>query len=286
VKIAIGLPTAVPGTSGPLLLDWARRAERAGFSSLAVPDRIAYCNHDPIPVLAAAAAVTDRIGLLSAVLLGPVRGNGALLAKQLAGIDSLSGGRLTVGIAAGARADDFALTGSDFDGRGRQHDRLLAEMLNVWQCQPQGHGPITASPVAAGGPPLLIGGRGRASIRRVIQFGAGWICGSGGPEQFAAGAAEVKAAWSAAGRGEQPRLAAVGYFALGPDAEGLARNFLADYYGFRDDGGVSVIKATPTQPAEVARLTATLAQLGCDELVLYPCSADPAQLGHLSAAVL
>lgn len=166
MKVAIGLPTAIAGTSAACLLDWAQRAEEAGFSSLAVLDRIAYRNHDPVPVLAAAAAVTRGIGLLSAVLLGPVRGNGAILAKQLADIDDLSGGRLTIGIAAGARADDFALTGTDFEKRGRQHDLLLDQLASTWR----------------GGPPLLIGGSGPASIRRVTRSGAGWICGSGGPD--------------------------------------------------------------------------------------------------------
>jgi alkanesulfonate monooxygenase SsuD/methylene tetrahydromethanopterin reductase-like flavin-dependent oxidoreductase (luciferase family) len=286
VKIAIGLPTAVPGTSAARLLDWARRAERAGFSSLAVLDRIAYRNHDPIPVLAAAAAVTGRIGLLTGILLGPVRGNGVLLAKQLATIDSLAGGRLTVGIAPGARADDYAVTGADFDGRGRQHDLLLAELASAWPGAAQASSPLMPPTGAVGGPPLLIGGRGRASTRRVIEFGHGWICGSGGPEQFAEGAAEVRRGWSAAGRGGRPRLAAVGYFALGPEADRLAQGFLRDYYGFRADGGEAVIKATPTRPEEVARLAAGLTDLGCDELVLYPCSADPAQLDRLAEAVL
>lgn len=269
MKVAIGLPTAIAGTSAACLLDWAQRAEETGFSSLAVLDRIAYRNHDPVPVLAAAAAVTRRIGLLSAVLLGPVRGNGAVLAKQLADIDDLSGGRLTIGIAAGARADDFALTGTDFERRGRQHDLLLDHLVSTWR----------------GGPPLLIGGSGPASIRRVTRAGAGWICGSGGPDQFAAGAAQVRAAWSAAGRAGQPRLAAVSYFALGPDADGLARDFLGDYYGFRGDAGESVVTATPTGSAEVAELAATMAALGCDELVLYPCSNDATQMNLLAEVI-
>ncbi|HSZ42317.1 MAG TPA: LLM class flavin-dependent oxidoreductase [Trebonia sp.] len=312
MKIAIGLPTAGRDTSAACLLDWAGRAEEAGFSSLAVLDRIAYRNHDAIPVLAAVAAVTRRIGLLSAVLLGPVRGNGTVLAKQLAGIDDLSGGRLTVGIAAGARPDDFDLTGTDFGNRGREHDQLLTRLTSAWRGGPAPVGdllppashtangpatpvpvtpvpvtpvPVTPVSVTAGGPPLLIGGSGPARIRRVIKFGAGWICGSGGPEQFAAGAARVRAAWSAAGRIGQPRLAAVSYFALGPDAARLARDFLGDYYGFRDDAGESVITATPTGPAEVTELAAAMAELGCDELVLYPCSADTTQLDLLTGAV-
>ncbi|HEY1705249.1 MAG TPA: LLM class flavin-dependent oxidoreductase [Trebonia sp.] len=265
MKVAIGLPTAIAGTSAACLLDWAQRAEEAGFSSLAVLDRIAYRNHDPVPVLAAAAAVTRGIGLLSAVLLGPVRGNGAILAKQLADIDDLSGGRLTIGIAAGARADDFALTGTDFEKRGRQHDLLLDQL--AWRAA------VADRRKRPGQHPQGNQVRGRLDLRQR------WT------GQFAAGAAQVRAAWSAGGRAGRPRLAAVSYFALGPDAAGLARDFLGDYYGFRGDADESVIAATPTGPAEMAELAATMAALGCDELVLYPCSNDTTQMNLLAEVI-
>jgi hypothetical protein len=69
MDIAIGLPSTVPDTDGNTLVEWARTAEGAGFSSLGVLDRLMYPGYDPIVSLAAAAAVTERIGLLTAVLL-------------------------------------------------------------------------------------------------------------------------------------------------------------------------------------------------------------------------
>src|SRR4051812_11893192 len=106
MDIGIGLPATIPGTPGHLVLEWARAAERAGFSSLGTIDRIVYPSLETVPTMAAAAAVTERIGLTTAVLIAPYRGNGALLAKQLSTIDSLAGGRLRVGIAVGPRDDD------------------------------------------------------------------------------------------------------------------------------------------------------------------------------------
>ena len=82
MDVAIGLPNAVPGTTGKQLTDWARRAEELGFSSLGTIDRIAYPNLEPLASLAAAAAVTDRIELATTVLLGPLRPNAVALAKQ------------------------------------------------------------------------------------------------------------------------------------------------------------------------------------------------------------
>ena len=81
--------------------------------------------------LAAAAAVTERIRLTTDILLAPLRGNGAVLAKQAATIDALSGGRLTLGVGVGARPDDFEAAGVPYNRRGRLMDELLEEMKQV-----------------------------------------------------------------------------------------------------------------------------------------------------------
>src|SRR4051794_37696614 len=112
MDIGIGLPNAVPGTKGTELTDWAKEAERAGFSTLGTIDRIAYPNYEPVVALAAAAAVTDRIKLATTVLLGPLRQNAAEVAKQFLSLDALAGGgRAVLGIAIGGREDDYAISG-------------------------------------------------------------------------------------------------------------------------------------------------------------------------------
>jgi alkanesulfonate monooxygenase SsuD/methylene tetrahydromethanopterin reductase-like flavin-dependent oxidoreductase (luciferase family) len=92
---------------------WARRAEAAGFSTLAVLDRLAYPNLEPLACLAAAAAVTERISLMTDVLLAPLHSNTALLAKQASTIDAIAGGgRLTLGVGVGGREDDYRAVGA------------------------------------------------------------------------------------------------------------------------------------------------------------------------------
>jgi alkanesulfonate monooxygenase SsuD/methylene tetrahydromethanopterin reductase-like flavin-dependent oxidoreductase (luciferase family) len=285
MDIGIGLPSTIPGIPGKLIPEWARAAEQAGFSSLGTLDRVVYGNLETVPVLAAAAAVTERIGLTTAILIGPYRGNGALLAKQLATVDKIAEGRLRVGISVGGRADDFEATGSSFSERGRNFDAQLTEMRAVWGQQPRGFaGPIGPAPVRAGGPPLLIGGNAAAAFRRMTEFGAGWISGGGGPGAFAAGADKARRAWREAGRDGQPRLAALAYVSLGDDAEGHARRYLGDYYSFLGDFAERIAASALTSPQKVADAVTAFSDAGCDELILFPCNPDATQVSLTAAA--
>src|SRR5438876_5088023 len=122
MNIGVGLPTSTSGISGQLLVDWAKRADAGPFSSLGVVDRVAYQNYEPFTALAAAAAVTQRVRLATMVVIAPLR-NTAMLAKQAATVHALSDGRVTLGLAVGARAEDYAVSGVDSRGRGRRRVR-------------------------------------------------------------------------------------------------------------------------------------------------------------------
>lgn len=285
MDIGIGLPSTIPGIPGRLILDWASAAEQAGFSSLGTLDRIVYGNLETVPTLAAAAAVTERIGLMTAILIGPNRGNGALLAKQLATVDAIAGGRLRVGIAVGGRADDYEATGSSFAERGRNFDSQLAELRAVWAQQSRGFaGPIGPAPAQPGGPPLLIGGNAAAAFRRMAEFGAGWIMGGGGPQAFAAGADQARRAWREAGRDGEPRLAAIAYVSLGDGAEAHARRYLGDYYAFLGGFAEQIAAGALTSPQKAGDTVTAFKDAGCDELILFPCNPDVAQVSLTARA--
>ncbi|GAA2669763.1 LLM class flavin-dependent oxidoreductase [Streptomyces aculeolatus] len=285
MDIGIGLPSTITGIPGKLIPEWAVAAEQAGFSTLGTIDRVVYGNLETIPTLAAAAAVTERIGLTTTILIAPYRGNGALLAKQLASVDVLSGGRLTVGAAVGGRQDDYEAAGVPFTGRGRIFDDQLAEMRAVWNQEARGRAhPVGPAPVQAGGPPMLFGGDAPATYRRVAEYGAGWILGGGRPEQLAAGAEKAKAAWREAGREGEPRVAALAYASLGPSAEEHARDYLLDYYGFLGDFAERIVEGALTSPKAIAAAKAAFADAGCGELVLFPCNPDVGQVPLLAEA--
>ncbi|HEV7886640.1 MAG TPA: LLM class flavin-dependent oxidoreductase [Acidimicrobiales bacterium] len=271
------MPAAVAGTDFTTIPAWATSAEDAGFSSLAVLDRIAYRNADPLLCLAAAAGATSRIGLTTAVLLAPLRHKGALLAKQAATLNALSGGRFTLGLGVGGRADDFEAAGVEQSKRGRIMDQMLEEADAVWR----GDTPI--GPVSR--PRVLLGGTAPAAFARAAKWGEGWVSGGGGPVMFAANAEQARKAWADAGREGEPRLVALHYFALGDDAEQIARSYILDYYAFLGPFAERVADGAATDPGRIKGVVRAFEDAGCDELLLYPCRGDVAQVALLAEAL-
>jgi alkanesulfonate monooxygenase SsuD/methylene tetrahydromethanopterin reductase-like flavin-dependent oxidoreductase (luciferase family) len=285
MKIGIGLPNSVPGTEGGDMRDWAIRAEAAGFSTLGTIDRIVYGNHEPLTALAYAAAVTERIGLLTSILIAPLRSNTALLAKQAASVEVLSGGRLTLGIAVGGREDDFDASGVDFHRRGATFDRQLDEMHRLWNGEKVGMAGGVGPQPRDGRPEVVIGGSSAPSFRRAAQH-AGWMMGGGPPDGFVGGAEKLQTAWDAAGRDGTPRKMALGYFGLGDGARDQIHRYITDYYAYLGDIAEQMAGSIPADAESVKGFAGAFEAVGCDELILFPTSSDPAQVDLLAEAVL
>jgi alkanesulfonate monooxygenase SsuD/methylene tetrahydromethanopterin reductase-like flavin-dependent oxidoreductase (luciferase family) len=285
VDIAIGLPNTVPGTEGRTLIDWARNAEQAGFSSLGTIGRLVYPNYEELTALSAAAAVTSRIRLTTAVLLAPLYTNHALLAKQAASLDRLSGGRLVLGLGLGGRDDDFAASGLTTEGRGRRLEEQLAVMKRVWSGEKFGMaGGIGPEPARPGGPEIILGGTSDASFRRVARLADGWIMGGGTPDMFAQAATAVDQAWQEAGRPGRPRKLSLAYFALGSDARAQADGYIRDYYAFLGDIAEQIAAGAAISPEMVKSYIAAFGSAGCDELIFVPTASSLDQVDLLADA--
>lgn len=287
MDIAIGLPNTVPGVRGDQLTEFARRGEAAGFSSLGTLDRLVYPGLEPLVSLAAAAAVTQRVALRTTVLLAPYRLNAALLAKEAASVHRISGGRLTLGLGLGWREDDYRASGISFSSRGRRFDEMLAEIERVWSGHEYGVAGGIGPDVSSDLPQLLLGGSADAAFERAARYGIGWILGGGTPEQLREGKAKLEAAWRTASRDGEPRAMALAYFALGPSGEDYARSYLGDYYAARGEEVADRIIDSAAKDADTVRgYVQAFSEAGCDELVLFPCSAEPHQVELLAEAAL
>ena len=281
MDIGIGLPNAVPGGTKRSVVDWAQRAEQAGFSTLGTIDRIAYGNYESIVALSAAAAVTERIGLMTDILLAPLRSNNALFAKQAATLDSISAGRLVLGLAAGGREDDYELSGVPFHERGALMDQQAAELKEMWA------GKVGPEPIQHGGPSLLFGGRAKAALRRAAQYGDGWTFGGGTPDDFSDIRAKLEHVWQEHGRDGSPRTVALMYGAVGPKAEDYANDYLLDYYANLGSDVARMIADGAAKEADAIRSKlAAFEAAGADEVIVFPCSHDLEQVDLIAEAAL
>jgi alkanesulfonate monooxygenase SsuD/methylene tetrahydromethanopterin reductase-like flavin-dependent oxidoreductase (luciferase family) len=286
VDIGIGLPNTIPDTEGRTLVDWAKLAEEAGFSTLGTIGRLVYPNYEELIALSAAAAVTSRIRLTTAVLLAPIYTNSALLAEQAASLDRLSGGRLVLGLGLGGRDDDFAASGVSTQGRGRRLEEQVAMMKRVWSGEEFGYaGGIGPEPVRDGGPEIILGGATEASFRRAARIADGWIMGGGTPEMFAQGAAAVDQAWKDAGRTDRPRKLTLAYYGLGPEARSQAEGYLLHYYGWLGDFAGQIAAGAAVSPEMVRGYAAAFEASGCDEIIFVPTSSRLDQISLLAEAV-
>ncbi|MEV5598588.1 LLM class flavin-dependent oxidoreductase [Streptomyces sp. NPDC052496] len=283
MSIGLGLPIGDPAT----LLTWARRADAVPFRSIALLDRLAYGNPEPLITLAALAGATSRVRLQTEVLLAPLHRT-ALLAKQAATLDVLSDARFTLGIGLGGRADDYAAAGVDLRTRGRRLDGQLARLRAAWAGEPCGAdaGPIGPAPARAGGPEVLFGGFVPAVFRRVARWGDGFL-GAALPASMMDGLfRDVEKAWDEAGRPGRPRLVAQVNVALGPEAVlDEARREARAYYGpfeYTDH----VVDGLLTTEDQLRDAVAAFRAIGADEVMLYCWATDPDQVDRIADAVL
>jgi alkanesulfonate monooxygenase SsuD/methylene tetrahydromethanopterin reductase-like flavin-dependent oxidoreductase (luciferase family) len=274
MNVGVGLPNTLPGTTGELLVDWARRADAGPFSSVAVLDRVAYDSFEPFAALAAAAGVTSRVRLATMIAIGPLRPTG-MLAKQAASVHALSGGRLTLGLAVGARTEDYEAAGVESRGRGR---KLVEQLAYI-------RGGVDGERVGPSrdGIELLVGGLSGQAFSRMARYADGYAHGGGPPRAFASAAARAQAAWSDLGRPGEPRLWGQGYFTLGDVERGNA--YLRDYYAFTGPFAERVVAENATSARAVKDFVRGYEEAGCDELVLFPTVPDPDELDRLVEAL-
>ena len=288
MEVGIGLPNAIPGLDARRLVEWARSAEERGFATLGTIDRLVYPSHEPMVALTAAASVTERVRLMSDILIAPLRRTTAMLAKQAVSLDNLSGGRFTLGAAPGIRDDDYAAAGVDYHRRGSIFDEQLAEMRRIWAGEAvDGAGPVGPPPAREGGPELMLGGSVDAAFRRAAQHGIGWTMGGGTPDQLRDARQKLEAAWEREGRSGSPRTSALAYFSLGSDARENAEWYIHHYYGSAAGREVAeqILGSVAMDDDTVAGYVQAFEDAGADEVVFFPCSTDPEQVERLAGAV-
>ena len=287
------MPVMEPDLDATVLRNWARAIDQGPFSSLCWGERIAFTNPDSLTLLGALAAWTDRVRLVTTVIV-PQLHDPVMLAKALATGDMLCGGRLTVGIGVGGRHEDYHAVGAD---PATQTMRGMAErvavMKRVWAGEKLTDSvlPVGPSPVQAGGPPLLVGSIGPKTIRSA----AAWADGLAGATMDLDVAKQnelfdvARAAWAQAGK-PRPHLATSFWFAFGSHQQARAQvhRHLRRYMNWIPAEYVDAMAPMTGWAGSEDELVAVLRkfeQVGTDEIQLIPTSSDLDQLRRAADVV-
>ena len=288
MNLGLGLPnTMAQETDSKLMLEWARLADEAGFSVLGTIDKPNYDSWDPLTTLAGVAGVTEHIGLATTILLLPPR-NEVLVAKQAAVVDQLSGGRLTLGVAQGARADDFELFGAEFEGRSERFERQIGRIREIWRAardSDRDHGTVGPPPVQEPGPQIWAGATQPKAIERAARVADGFIFGTAGSQAMAEFAPRIREAFAAQGKPDAV-VAALAYAAVGDDPEQAldeGAHHVLRYYGQLWTEPAKVIHHGP--PAKLAEEIAAYAD-AVDVLIVFPQIPRLDQVEQLAEHVL
>jgi probable F420-dependent oxidoreductase len=227
-RLTLRLPIAAePGSAPDQVLKTAEAAEAAGFDAVSISDHVVMGAHadlypwgdfpfppeapwnEPLTILTAVAARTTTLGLTTGILIVPLR-PAALLAKQVATIDAISGGRLELGVGTGWQKEEFDALGYDHADRGQLLTDAMGACRQLWTGERASFDSKTVSftdiwcdptPAQERLPVLFSGTLNERNLRRIVDLGDGWIpIMTERRDGIAAGVEELRRRFDAAGR--------------------------------------------------------------------------------------
>jgi alkanesulfonate monooxygenase SsuD/methylene tetrahydromethanopterin reductase-like flavin-dependent oxidoreductase (luciferase family) len=285
MKISMTLPVMEPGLDRARLFAWVEAIESGPWHSLAFGERIAFVNPEMTTLLGACAVLTERVRLVTTVAIAPMH-DPIWLAKQLATVDVLSEGRLSVGLGIGGRDEDYRAVGVDLARKTNDElARCVARMRRVWAGEPVVDGvdrSVDPAPWQPGGPELLAGALGPRAIAKAARWADG-LCGfSWGPDpaEIAGAFDRARQAWQALAR-PAPRLSVGFWFAAGPSARAQIEAHLRRYLGWLPGAFVESVLPTTGFSGDGAAFRALmreLEELGTDEVFLVPTGIDESEV--------
>lgn len=288
MEIGMTLPTMVPGFDRNGLLEWSRRIDEGPFSSLAAGERICFPNTEMMVSLAAAAAVTERVRIIPTVVVLPMH-SAVLMAKQLATLDVISQGRVSLAVGAGGREEDYQAVDASFERRLARIEAGVKRMRQTWAGEhvvPGALRPVEPYPLQGAQMEILSGSMTATSVSRAARWADG-ICGfSFGPsiEETETVFKNARQAWKEAGREKGPRLVTSCWFSLEGHERSQMDAYVHRYLGFMGEAGAKALAplATTTSEKKLKEVIGALRDLGTDELILVPTTSEVAEVDRIA----
>ncbi len=261
------------------VLAWCRAIDEGPFSSLSTGERITGYTLEMRGLLAAAAAVTERVRIVPSLYVLPMHDE-VWAAKEIATLDVLSGGRVTLTVGVGGREVDYRAVGASFARRHARMDAQIARMRRIWAGEPPFDGAdiVGPNPVQKEGPPILAGAMGPKAMARAAEWADGVYSFSmnGEYDETRRMFDLAREAWEKAGRSTPPRLVGGFWYSLASDAEHRLRTYVYEYLKVFGDPMANGVAGTMTrhEPGAVAEAIENLRRAGSEEIFLVPTSAE------------
>jgi len=286
MKISLCLPYLGAELDRATMLHWMKVADQGPFHSLSCGERIVGPTLEMRTVLGAAAAVTERVRIVPSLYVLPMH-NAVWAAKEIATLDRLSGGRVTVCVGVGGREEDFQAVDADFSDRFRRMDEQVTVLRATWAgTPPRADLPVVGpSPVQQPGPPILAGSMGPRSIRRVSRWADGVYSAamSGDAEMVQYFFDTAESAWQESEREHPPYKATGFWYSLADNAQQRLWQYAYDYMVIAGDEAARTMADSMAISSPDALLAALdrIEATGCDEVFLNPATACASELERL-----
>lgn len=286
MKIGICLPYMKRDLKRQTFIDWCRLIEEGPFNSLSCGERITDYTFEMRNVLAFAAARTEKVRIIPSLYVLPMHST-VLTAKEIATLDQLSNGRVTVTVGVGGREHDYRAVGADFKRRHERMDEQVAEMRRIWRGEApfEGCSPVGPQPFQVGGPPILAGSMGPKAIARASKWADGLysFSMSGSKKETAQMFDAGRQAWQASGRQTAPQLVGGFWYSLADESDQKLKQYVYDYMKVLGEGLAQGLAASMTRytPEAIKEGIENVKSCGADEIMLVPATAELSELERL-----
>jgi alkanesulfonate monooxygenase SsuD/methylene tetrahydromethanopterin reductase-like flavin-dependent oxidoreductase (luciferase family) len=277
-----------PGLDREDYVAWFKAIDEGPYHALACGERVHGPTYDMRMVLAAAAMATTRVEITPTLYVLPMH-SATRVAKELATLDILSGGRVTnVALGYGGRDKDYQAVGAKFEGRYGRLDRQIEEMRAVWRGEEivPGGGMIGPTPLKPEGPRLLAGAMGPKSIERCAQWADGLYAwsGNGEAEELSRTFAMADAAWERAERKETPYRMGGFWYTLADNGQQKLYDYVYEYLAIAGPEIATMMAESVHRSTEDAVREAldNAEAAGCEELFMVPATAELSEVDRLS----
>ena len=287
MKINVCLPYMERTINRKTIIDWCDALEQGPYHTLSIGERITGYSVEMRNILAFAAARTERIRICASLYVLPMH-NAVWAAKEIATLDLLSEGRLTVTVGVGGREKDYRAVGANFKNRHARMDEQIAVMKDIWRggVPFEGCDEIGPTPVQVGGPPILAGALGPKAIARASKWADGIygfaMNGEKADTQKLFSMAE--SSWQESEREKAPLKVGGFWYSLADDSQSRLKNYVYNYMKFTGDEIANMVANSVTRhnPKNILQAMDDIESLGCDELYFVPATDDIEEVHRLT----